>query len=52
MVIGTAALHGDLPEAYVEQWRSGTLHRPKADRPDGARDPIPEACPCHGHAEG
>ena len=26
----TAALHGDLPEAYVEQWRSGTLHRPKA----------------------
>jgi GAF domain-containing protein len=41
----TAALHGDLPEAYVEQWRSGTLHR------DGARHPIPEACPCHGHAE-
>ena len=26
----TAALHGDLPEAYIEQWRSGTLHRPKA----------------------
>ena len=26
----TAALHGDLPEAYAEQWRSGTLHRPKA----------------------
>ena len=26
----TAALHGDLPEDYVEQWRSGTLHRPKA----------------------
>jgi len=26
----TAALHGDLPAAYVEQWRSGTLHRPKA----------------------
>ncbi|HKA75579.1 MAG TPA: GAF domain-containing protein, partial [Pseudolabrys sp.] len=26
----TAALHGDLPEAYVEQWRRGTLHRPKA----------------------
>jgi hypothetical protein len=26
----TAALHGDLPEAYVEQWRCGTLHRPKA----------------------
>jgi GAF domain-containing protein len=29
----TAALHGDLPEAYVEQWRSGTLHRPKAVGP-------------------
>ena len=29
----TAALHGDLPEAYVEQWRSGTLHRPKAAVP-------------------
>ena len=29
----TAALHGALPEAYVEQWRSGTLHRPKADIP-------------------
>jgi GAF domain-containing protein len=26
----TAALHGDLPEAYIDQWRSGTLHRPKA----------------------
>jgi two-component system, NtrC family, sensor kinase len=26
----TAALHGDLPVADVEQWRSGTLHRPKA----------------------
>ena len=29
----TAALHGDLPAAYVEQWRSGTLHRPKAAVP-------------------
>ena len=29
----TAALHGDLPEAYVEQWRSGTLHRPTAAVP-------------------
>ena len=48
----TAALHGDLPEAYVEQWRGGTLHRPKADRPDGACDPVPYACPCTGHAEG
>jgi GAF domain-containing protein len=27
----TAALYGDLPKAYVEQWRIGTLHRPKAD---------------------
>src|SRR6516164_3304263 len=26
----TAALHGDLPKTYLEQWRSGTLHRPKA----------------------
>jgi len=26
----TAALHGNLPEAYAERWRSGTLHRPKA----------------------
>jgi len=25
----TTALHGELPEAYVHQWRSGTLHRPK-----------------------
>src|SRR5262249_54968717 len=29
----TAAIHGDLPRAYVEQWRSGTLHFPKADIP-------------------
>jgi len=29
----TAALHGDLTEAYVKQWRSGTLHRPKAGVP-------------------
>jgi GAF domain-containing protein len=29
----TAALHGDLPKAYAEQWRSGTLHRPKASVP-------------------
>ena len=28
-----AAMHGDLPQAYVEQWRSGTLHLPKADIP-------------------
>jgi two-component system, NtrC family, sensor kinase len=24
----SAALHGDLPQAYLEQWRSGTLFRP------------------------
>src|SRR5215469_11663834 len=29
----TAAMHGDLPRRYVEQWRSGTLHFPKADIP-------------------
>src|SRR5215472_13837512 len=28
-----AAMHGDLPRAFVEQWRSGTLHLPKADIP-------------------
>ena len=29
----TAAMHGDLPLAFVEQWRSETLHLPKADIP-------------------
>jgi GAF domain-containing protein len=29
----TAAMHGDLPQAYVDQWRSGTLHLPKTDIP-------------------
>src|SRR5262249_23608456 len=29
----TAAMHGDLPRLYVEQWRSGTVHFPKADIP-------------------
>jgi len=29
----TAAMYGDLPRSYVEQWRSGTLHLPKADIP-------------------
>ena len=29
----TAAMHGDLPQAYVEQWRGGTMHLPKADIP-------------------
>jgi len=24
----TAALHGDLPQTYIDQWRSGTLFRP------------------------
>src|SRR5262249_30185778 len=26
-----AALHGELPEAFKEQWRSGTLFRPHPD---------------------
>jgi len=29
----TAAMHGDLPQAYIERWRVGTLHLPKADIP-------------------
>ena len=29
----TAALHGALPEAYVEQWRSRTLHYPRPEVP-------------------
>lgn len=29
----SAALHGDLPAAYVEQWRSGTLVHPTEDAP-------------------
>jgi two-component system, NtrC family, sensor kinase len=29
----TAALHGDLPRAYLDQWRSGTLVRPGPDVP-------------------
>ena len=29
----TAAMHGDLPQAYVEQWRSGTIYRPEPDIP-------------------
>jgi two-component system, NtrC family, sensor kinase len=29
----TAAMYGDLPQSYVKQWRSGTLHLPKADIP-------------------
>ena len=27
----TAAIHGDLPTAFKEQWRSGTLFRPHPD---------------------
>jgi GAF domain-containing protein len=29
----TAALHGPLPHAYLDQWRSGTLFRPSPDVP-------------------
>ena len=29
----TAALHGGLPQAYLDQWRSGTLFRPSPDVP-------------------
>jgi GAF domain-containing protein len=29
----TAALHGELPRAYLDQWRSGTLFRPAPDLP-------------------
>ena len=29
----SAALHGDLPRAYLDQWRSGTLFRPDPDVP-------------------
>ena len=29
----TATMHGDLPQDYVAQWRSGTLHLPKVDVP-------------------
>ena len=40
----TAALHGDLPSAWIEHWRSGTLFRPGSDVPlarvAAARQPI------------
>jgi GAF domain-containing protein len=40
----TAALHGDLPKAYAEQWRTGTLHRPKTaipmERAIRSREPV------------
>jgi GAF domain-containing protein len=29
----TVAMHGDLPPAWFEQWRSGALYRPGPDRP-------------------
>jgi len=29
----TAAIHGDLPPAWIEQWRSGAIYRPGPDRP-------------------
>ena len=45
-----AALHGDLPPAWIEQWRSGTLYRPGPSRPLAriaeSRQPIqvPDLC--------
>jgi GAF domain-containing protein len=42
-----AAIHGDLPTLFVEQWRSGTLYRPDPEvtlaRSARARKPIQEA---------
>jgi GAF domain-containing protein len=42
-----AAIHGDLPTLFVEQWRSGTLYRPDPEvtlaRSVRARKPIQEA---------
>ena len=42
-----AAIHGDLPMLFVEQWRSGTLYRPDPEvtlaRSVRARKPIQEA---------
>ena len=29
----TAAIYGDLPPAWIEQWRSGAIYRPGLDRP-------------------
>ncbi len=29
----TVAMHGDLPPAWIEQWRSGAIYRPGPDRP-------------------
>jgi two-component system NtrC family sensor kinase len=29
----TAAIYGDLPPAWIEQWRSGALYRPRRDVP-------------------
>jgi two-component system, NtrC family, sensor kinase len=29
----TAAIHGDLPTAWIEQWRSGAIYRPGPDVP-------------------
>jgi two-component system, NtrC family, sensor kinase len=29
----TAAIYGDLPPAWIEQWRSGVLYRPRRDVP-------------------
>ena len=49
---GLAALHGDLPAAYVEQWRSANITPPEGRSSDGACHPVPEACSYRGHAEG
>ena len=29
----TVAMHGDLPPAWIEEWRSGAIYRPGPDRP-------------------
>ena len=47
----TAALYGDLPEAESAVAQRN-IASPQGRRPDGARDPIPEARPCYGHVEG
>jgi len=54
----TAALHGNLPEAYAERWRSGTLHHPKAVVPMvravRSRNPVhvPDMLEDKGYLEG
>jgi two-component system, NtrC family, sensor kinase len=54
----TAALHGNLPEAYAERWCSGTLHHPKAVVPMvravRSRNPVhvPDMLEDKGYLEG